>query len=302
MEIDFDNAKPILIAGPTASGKSALGITLAQKYNGVVINADALQIYRQWHILTARPDDSETTQCPHLMYGHVDIGTPYSVGHWINDLRICLQNVAAQGLRPIILGGTGLYFQMLTQGIAAVPDIPDTVKSQAEVIEETNGKHAFAQILAQSDPKTLSRIDAQNPVRTRRAWEVLTATGKGLSDWQDDTPPPLLNIDDTIPVQLVCDTDWLNARIARRFDLMIDAGALDECRAVLNAGLWDEAHPSCKAIGAKELIGHIQNGDDLDHAVELAKIQTRRYAKRQRTWFRSKMSNWHALQIDNVQV
>ena len=121
MEIDFDNNKPILIAGPTASGKSALGITLAQKYNGVVINADALQVYRQWQILTARPDGAEQAQCPHWMYGHIDIGAPYSAGHWMADIRKCLIQANDKGLRPIILGGTGLYFQVLTQGIADIP-------------------------------------------------------------------------------------------------------------------------------------------------------------------------------------
>ena len=128
MEIDYDNDKPILIAGPTASGKSALGISLAQAYNGVVINADALQIYRQWLILTARPDDTEVSQCPHWMYGHVDIGAPYSAGHWLTDVATCLDQARQEGLRPIILGGTGLYFQLLTQGIADIPKIPQAVK------------------------------------------------------------------------------------------------------------------------------------------------------------------------------
>jgi len=299
MEIDFDTSKPILIAGPTASGKSALGIKLAKKYNGVIINADALQIYRQWQVLTARPDESETIQCPHWMYGHIDIGAPYSSGHWVAEVKQRLNDAQDQGLRPIILGGTGLYFQMLTNGIADIPEIPEAVKRQADEIEISAGRHEFARLMAEIDPKTLSGIDAQNPMRVRRAWEVITATGKGLSEWQAETPPPLLSLADCTAIKLVSDTEWLNERIGRRFDMMIDAGALDECQSVLDAGLWDENHPSCRAIGARELIGHLQNGDNLDQAVEEAKMQTRRYAKRQRTWFRSKMGDWHSLQIDD---
>ena len=299
MEIDFDNVKPILIAGPTASGKSALGIELAQKYNGVIINADALQIYRQWQVLTARPDAAEQSQCPHWMYAHVDVGAPYSAGHWLTDVRKCLDDAKIKKLRPIILGGTGLYFQLLAQGIADIPEISTEVKDRASVIEATDGKQAFRQLLTELDPKTISRIDQQNPVRTRRAWEVYTATGKGMADWQDETPPPLLELNDCIAVNMINDTGWLNARIERRFDMMIDAGALDECQALLNANLWDENHPSCRAIGAKELIGHLLNGDDLGLAIQASKAQTRRYAKRQRTWFRSKMAAWHQLEIAN---
>lgn len=299
MEIDFNTSKPILIAGPTASGKSALGIKLARKYDGVIINADALQIYKEWQVLTARPDDSETSQCPHWMYGHIGIGSPYSSGHWVNEVKAKLKDAQDNKLRPIILGGTGLNFQMLTNGIAPVPEIPDHVKREADQIEMTKGRHAFVDLLATSDPETLARVDAQNPMRVRRAWEVFTATGKGLSKWQDETPPPLLALKDCTPIKLVCDTVWLNERIDRRFDMMIDQGALDECRSVLDAGLWDEGHPSCRAIGARELIGHLQNNDDLADAIEEAKQQTRRYAKRQRTWFRSKMVDWHSLYIDD---
>jgi tRNA dimethylallyltransferase len=300
VEINFDDPKPVLIAGPTASGKSALGIELARKYNGVVINADALQVYRQWQILTARPDTSETSQCPHWMYGHVDVGAPYSTGHWLRDVHKALDDAKAKRLRPIILGGTGLYFQVLTRGFAQVPEISTEVKQQADQIEQQDGKHTFAKILGTLDPKTLERIDQLNPVRTRRAWEVITQTGKALADWQDETPAPVLAEADCTLVQLVCDTHWLNERIGRRFDMMVNAGALEECQRVLDAGLWNPDHPSCKAIGAKELIGHIQNGDDLEAVIEDAKMQTRRYAKRQRTWFRSKMSDWNQLEIDRI--
>ena len=143
------------------------------------------------------------------------------------------------------------------------------------------------------------RLDAQNPMRTRRAWQVLTQTGIGISVWQDNTPAPTLALDDCIPLVLNCDVDWLNERIDHRFDLMIGMGALDECQNILNAGKWMPDHPSCKAIGARELIAHIGGEMALDDAIEAAKTQTRQYAKRQRTWFRSKMKSW--MQIDMPQ-
>ena len=300
MKTNFDGEKPILIAGPTASGKSALAIKLAHKYNGVIINADALQVYKQWKILTARPNSFEISQCPHSLYGHIDIGTPYSSGHWLKDIRKALVKAKEQGLRPIIIGGTGLYFQILTQGIAEIPDISIEIKDQAEQMQTEKGKHVFRKQLEILDSKILNRIDLQNPVRTRRAWEVLIQTGKSLAIWQDETPTPLLAVNNCIPVKLDCDTEWLNKRIEKRFDIMIGLGALEECHEVLLSGLWDENHPSCKAIGAKELVGHIKQKNTLEIAINKSKIQTRQYAKRQRTWFRSKMLQWNSIEIDKI--
>ncbi|GLQ34215.1 tRNA dimethylallyltransferase [Amylibacter marinus] len=298
MEINFNSTKAILIAGATATGKSALGLRLAQRYNGVIINADALQVYADWHILTARPSAQEQASCPHRLYGHVPLNTPYSTGAWIKDLRLQLKHAQAEGLRPIILGGTGLYFKTLTQGIAEIPDISTEVKAQADDLEATLGKGIFAQLLAQADPASLAGLDAQNPMRTRRAWEVLTSTGRGISSWQADTPPPLLDIAQTTPVVLNSEVEWLNARINRRFDMMVEMGALDECRAILESGKWNPNHPSNKAIGAAEIISHLQGDLSLEAAIDSAKVQTRQYAKRQRTWFRSQMKNWHQLAID----
>ena len=301
MEQIFKNNKPILIAGATASGKSELGIKLAQKYNGVIINADALQIYKQWKILSARPDDIEITKCPHSLYGHINIGNKYSSGHWLKDVKLELNKAHDDGLRPILLGGTGLYFQLLLNGIADVPVISDKVKSEADKIEQSEGKQEFSKILQDLDKKIIKRIDIKNPVRTRRAWEVITETGKSLADWQDETPAPIINFDDCIPLNLICDTVWLNNRIDKRFEIMIKNGAIEECKKVLELGLWEENHPSCKAIGAKELISHIVNGDDIKIAIQEAKTQTRQYAKRQRTWFRSKMKKWLKIEASEIQ-
>jgi tRNA dimethylallyltransferase len=181
-----------------------------------------------------------------------------------------------------------------------VPDISILVKLEADKIEQNEGKNAFAKKLIKLDKKILERIDNRNPVRTRRAWEVITQTGKSLADWQDDTPAPLINFSECIPVNLISDTHWLNNRIKKRFNIMMEKGALDECKNILKLDLWNADHPSCKAIGAKELISHIQNGDDLNTSVEKAIIQTHQYAKRQRTWFRSKMSNWHKIDVKNI--
>ncbi|PIB24647.1 tRNA (adenosine(37)-N6)-dimethylallyltransferase MiaA [Amylibacter kogurei] len=287
----LQNDLPVLIAGPTASGKSALGIEIAREFQGCIINADALQVYADWQILTARPIGDELAACPHFMYGHVGLAQDYSVGHWLREVSDQIAHARSNGLRPIILGGTGLYFMALTMGLTNIPDIPAEIRTEANALGAKYGLGIFADQLREGDPLTYSKIDILNPARTQRAWEVLRATGKGLAQWQDETPPPLLPLDQTVPLNLVSDKEWLNDRIDRRFDMMVDMGALDECRAVMNNG-WDETLPSCQAIGAKELIAHINGDMDLDAAIELAKVQTRQYAKRQRTWFRSKMKNW----------
>ena len=297
MKIDIGTTRrPILIAGPTASGKSGLALQLAERYDGIVINADALQVYDGWRILTARPDDTEQSRAPHRLYGHVPMGADYSVGHWLRDIKDVIQDTDEAHLKPIIVGGTGLYFQALTQGLVDIPPVPDHIRAEAEALIATKGLTAFADDLRTADPDTYARIDTNNPARTQRAWEVLRATGRGISEWQADTPPPLVPLDSAVALNLVSDTGWLNDRIDRRFDQMINMGALNECRAVMTSG-WDPAHPSCQAIGAKELIAALQGQMDLQAAIEAAKTQTRQYAKRQRTWFRNKMRDWTQVPI-----
>ncbi|MBE9476534.1 MAG: tRNA (adenosine(37)-N6)-dimethylallyltransferase MiaA [Proteobacteria bacterium] len=293
--------KPILIAGPTASGKSALAIKLAQKTGGAIINADALQIYEGWNILSARPGKDELLQCPHYMYGHVAMDQPYSVGSWLRDIKQQLLHCKEQGQRPIIVGGTGLYFSTLTHGLSDIPSIPADIRQEADHMRETLGRDVFAGLLAKSDPETYARIDVQNPVRTQRAWEVLQATGTGLSKWQENRQEPLIAEKDAHLFVLVSDTDWLNARIDRRFDLMLDQGALDECRVAMDSW-WDAALPSCKAIGAKELISYLNHTLELTEAVETAKLHSRRYAKKQRTWFRNRMQMWQKLDIPDSNI
>ena len=297
----LSDTKPILIAGPTASGKSSLAIDIAKKVNGAIINADALQVYKGWSVLSARPPQEALDQCPHYMYGHVPMDHAYSAGEWLrglqNQMNICLN----RGERPIIVGGTGLYFSALTQGLSQIPDVPAPIRAEADQMIKDHGRHIFADILQKDDPETYARIDVQNPARTQRAWEVLRATATGLSKWQDHTDAPFLPESGAHLFSLTSDTDWLNERIDRRFDIMLDLGALEECQAALDNGWWDENQPSCKAIGAKELIYYLQGSMDLTDAVEAAKLQSRRYAKRQRTWFRGRMKNWKKLHLSDSQ-
>jgi tRNA dimethylallyltransferase len=279
---------PVLIAGPTASGKSALALHIARAQGGVVVNADALQVYGGWRILTARPDDAELVQAPHALYGHVPFDAPYSTGHWLRDVAPLLR-----GARPIIVGGTGLNFLALTQGLADIPQTPPDLRIQGNNIP-------LAQLIDALDAPTLARIDTNNRMRVQRAWEVLQATGRSIADWQDATPPPLLPPPDAVRITLDVPTPWLNDRITRRFDQMLDLGALSEAAAMLPT--WDPAHQSSKAIGAPELIGHLKGDLTLDAAREAAITGSRQYAKRQRTWFRSKHKDWAKLDISSTQL
>jgi tRNA dimethylallyltransferase len=278
--------RPVLIAGPTASGKSALALAIARAAGGVVVNADALQVFANWRILTARPSRSEEEVAPHALYGHVPGDVSYSVGHWLRDLAPLLNG----GVRPIITGGTGLYFSALTEGLADIPLTPDAVRAEADARLAREGAEA---LLAELDEATAARIDRLNPVRIQRAWEVQRSTGRGLAAWQDDTPPPLLPLASTTALVIDAPRDWLRDRIARRFDAMLAAGALEEARA--NLAGWSDALPSAKAIGARELIAHLRGEISLDEARARAVIASQQYAKRQRSWFRARMSAWQAV-------
>lgn len=280
---DMDSTSPVLIAGATASGKSALAIHIAQTYGGVVVNADALQVYDRWHILSARPTHDEMAGIDHHLYGHVAPKETYSVGHWLKNITPLLA-----GPRPIIVGGTGLYFRALTEGLADIPATPPAVRAKADTMLREEGCAAMVSML---DAQTAAQIDCENPARVQRAWEVLHATGQGLRAWQDRTGPALVPQDQAIRLHLDLDKDVLNSRIAQRFAKMVDAGALDEVRA--NFDTWDWSDPSARAIGAPELMDYLKGDTSLDTAIERAIISTRQYAKRQRTWFRKRMSQWH---------
>ena len=287
MRIDaISREAPVLVAGPTASGKSALAMELAARDGRLIVNADALQVYANWRILTARPTVEDEAALPHALYGHVAPDQPYSVGHWLRDIAPLLS------CPVVVVGGTGLNFNALTSGLAEVPEVPAAVRAEANQRMQTRGRES---LLAEVDPATAARIDPMNGARVQRAWEVLRATGRGLADWQKDTPPPLLPRAGSEALVLVPDPAWLNDRIARRFDAMIAAGALDEARA--NLATWDPTLPASRAIGGPELIAHLQGKLSLSDAITAATLASRQYAKRQRTWFRSNMSDWTRLYL-----
>ncbi len=272
--------QPVLIAGPTASGKSALALAIAREFGGVIVNADASQVYDCWRIITARPSLGEETQTPHRLYGHVAWDASYSAGHWLREVVEVLNG----GERSIFVGGTGLYFAALTQGLSDIPAIPASLREKADAL-------SLDAMISVLDSHTTAVIDLQNRARVQRAWEVMTATGRGLADWQAMTPPPLLPLDKTTALVFDVPRERLEDRIRSRFDIMLEEGALDEVAAMLDR--YDPSLPSCRAIGVPELVAHLRGEATLDQARERVSIATRRFAKRQRTWFRSRMGDWH---------
>ncbi|WP_438975182.1 tRNA (adenosine(37)-N6)-dimethylallyltransferase MiaA [Roseicyclus sp.] len=273
--------RPVLIAGPTASGKSALALRIAQAQGGIIVNADALQVYKNWCVLTARPDAADLAAAPHRLYGHVAWDAAYSVGHWLREVAALMA-----GPRLIIVGGTGLYFRALTEGLADIPATPAAIRTKADALSLT-------EMIATLDPATAKGIDLNNRARVQRAWEVLQATGRGLAAWQADTPAPLLPLASCTALRMDAPVEWLNTRIARRFDMMLDRGALAEAEA--NWPRWNPNLPAMKAIGAQELISHLHGELTLAQARDAAIIASRQYAKRQRTWFRARMGDWRGI-------
>lgn len=289
LDIDIPEDRPVLIAGPTASGKSALALRIAESRGGAIINADALQVYDGWRILTARPSDADLARATHRLYGHIPYQQDYSVGEWLREVQPLLSD---DQTRPIIVGGTGLYFRALTEGLAEIP-LPDPpIRAEADSFLAERGLGPMVEAL---DAETRGRIDTNNPARVQRAWEVLRSTGRGLASWQDDTPPPTLPLQDVVPLVVTAEKDVLNARIAKRFHMMIDEGALDEARRMLPD--WNPNRLSSKAIGAPELIAHLRGDIGLDEAIDRAIVASRQYAKRQRTWFRARMKDWHPVTL-----
>ncbi|OCC06609.1 tRNA (adenosine(37)-N6)-dimethylallyltransferase MiaA [Labrys sp. WJW] len=282
----------VLLAGPTASGKSALALALAERFGGSSINADSMQVYRDLAVISARPDASETARAPHLLYGHVDGAVNYSVGRWREDASAALDDVRRQGRLPIVIGGTGLYFKALERGLAEMPAVPDgvrdAVRSKAEDME-TEALHAW---LSQKDPAMANRLRPSDRQRLIRALEIFEATGRSLSEWQGEPhTPPLLDAGKCLRLFLSPERTELYARIDHRFDLMVGQGAIEEVRALAQRGL-DPALPVMRAHGVPGLCRYLAGEIRLEEAVAGAKADTRHYAKRQFTWFRHQMPGW----------
>ncbi|HVV61435.1 MAG TPA: tRNA (adenosine(37)-N6)-dimethylallyltransferase MiaA [Pseudolabrys sp.] len=283
--------KAVLIAGPTASGKSALALRLAETLGGTVINADSMQVYRDLRIITARPPEEEEARVPHRLYGHVDAAVNYSTGQWLRDVAAVLDEVKAAGRVPILVGGTGLYFKALTTGLAAVPPIPPDIRADVRGRLQHEGVRPLYDELLRRDPATAHRLMPNDKSRISRALEVVLATGRSLSDWHREGLPPLVDLASAAKAFLTCERGELVRRISARFDAMLAAGALDEVRALAARGL-DPTLPAMKAHGVPWLIRHLKGEIDLAAAAEGGKMDTRRYAKRQLTWCRNQMKDW----------
>lgn len=290
LNLDFEDPSkaghPVLIAGPTASGKSALALRIAERDNGVILNADALQVYDCWNVLSARPAPQDLDRAPHLLYGHVSGARRYSVGDWLRDVAALMPGIAASGRRPIFVGGTGLYLEALTRGLADIPEVSAELRRQSE---DRLAAGDLAGMVADLDAETRDRIDLANPRRVQRAWEVLRATGRGIARWQAETPPPLLA--DWRGYVADVDTDRLNDNITLRLHDMVARGALDECTAYA-ARFSDPTLPSAQVLGAREFTAHLRGAMSLEAALDVAAIATRQYAKRQRTWLRNRFGDW----------
>jgi tRNA dimethylallyltransferase len=290
--------KAILIAGPTASGKSALAVELARRHGGVVINADSMQVYRELRIITARPDAAEEALAPHRLFGMVSAATRFSAGRWLEAAAGELAAARVQGCIPIFAGGTGLYFKVLTEGIAEVPEVPDELVANWRGEAERVGAEMLHEILTRRDPEMAAMLAPGDGQRIIRALSVLDATGRSLLDFQRaQASPPLLKLEDCRALFLDPERDWLYRRINTRFDAMIEGGALEEV-AALKAMNLDPALPAMRAHGVPSLLAHLEGEMGLDAAVTRAKTDTRRYAKRQKTWFRHQMADWEAVAID----
>jgi tRNA dimethylallyltransferase len=283
-----ENNKPVLIAGPTASGKSALALELAQASGGVIINADSMQVYRDLRVLTARPTLPEETRAPHRLYGHIDAAVNFSAGAWVADAAVALAEARAQNRQPIFVGGSGLYFKALTRGLSAVPPISPDVREDVRARLARDGAEALHAMLMQRDPASAERLKPRDRTRIARALEVFEATGRSLTDWHRDGLPPQLAPGAFTAVFLSPERDELYARIDARFDAMLRAGALDEVAALASRKL-DPLLPAMKAHGVPALIRHLNGELALEEAAVIGRADTRHYAKRQFTWFRHQL-------------
>jgi tRNA dimethylallyltransferase len=288
MEKAGPGPKAVLIAGPTASGKSALALQLAERCGGIVINTDSMQVYRDLRIITARPTPDEETRAPHRLYGSVDAAVNFSAGAYVAAASAAMAEARTLGLKPIFAGGSGLYFKALTRGLSSVPPIPDAVREEVRARLLRDGVAALHAELAQRDPDAAARLAPADRSRIARALEVVEATGRSLTDWHRDGLPPLLSAGSFEALFLAPERDDLYARIDARFCKMLESGALGEV-ARLAARNLDPLLPAMKAHGVPALIRHLRGEISLEEAAVTGAADTRHYAKRQFTWFRHQL-------------
>jgi tRNA dimethylallyltransferase len=297
VNVRTDRFDAVLIAGPTASGKSALALELAQKTGGVIINADSMQVYRDLHILTARPTAAQERQVPHRLYGYVDAGLNFSAGAWVTDAAKTLAEAREQGCLPIFVGGSGLYLKALTRGLSAVPPIPSAIRESVREKLARDGVEVLHAELARRDKVSAERLKPRDRSRIARALEVIEATGRSLTDWHREGLPPLLPENSFRALFLSPERDSLYARIDARFDAMLDAGALEEVGRLAGREL-DPLLPAMKAHGVPPLISHLAGEITLEEAAEKGRADTRHYAKRQFTWFRHQLPEFEWVKPD----
>ena len=281
----------ILIAGPTASGKSALAIRLAEQVGGWVVNADSMQVYADLRILTARPTREEEARVPHRLFGHVDGAVNYSVGKWLADAALLLKDAKAAGVTPVFAGGTGMYFKALTQGLSDIPAVPDEVRAQVRAEAEGVAPQALHARLAACDPETAARLRPSDPQRILRALEVFAATGKPLAAFQGARQAPMLDAARCLCLFLAPERDALRQRIDARFDAMMAEGALAEVENLAARGL-DPALPVMRSHGAPGLMAYLRGAATMEDAVAKGKADTRAYSKRQFTFARHQLPDF----------
>lgn len=283
-----------LIAGPTASGKSRLALDMAERTGAVIINADSQQLYADLRVLSARPSLADEARAEHRLYGVADAAESWSVGRWTRTVMPLLEELAAQGRPALLVGGTGLYFNALTRGLADIPPVPDAVRDAVQAAYDLEGEAAFRRRLAEVDPASAAAITPGDRQRLIRALAVAQATGRSLSDWKADTRP-LLASGSYVALVVEPPRERLYANCDSRVRLMIDNGAVDEVRALLARNL-DPALPAVKAVGVPELAAHLSGTATLDQAIAAIRLSTRHYAKRQLTWFRNQTRDWRRIQ------
>lgn len=288
------NLRVTLIAGPTASGKSALALRLAQASGAAVVNADSMQVYAELRILTARPGPDEEARAPHRLYGFRPARQAYSVADWLADIAPLIAGARAGGPPLVIVGGTGLYFKALLEGLSPVPDIAEDVRGHWRGEARRLGAAALHAELVRRDPRTAGRLRPSDPQRLVRALEVLDSTGRSLSDWQQTRGEPLLHETEARKLLVLPPRAALYARCDARLGRMLEEGALDEVRNLMSLDL-DPALPAMKALGMAPLMTYLRGESTLEAAIMAAQTETRRYAKRQLTWVRRNMMSWIAV-------